>query len=86
MKPVPETLLSRPSYDDHRVVLPAIIGTGATGLNWSSDVSTLCQRNWSFLVSVTRGWNKTAGSLMENALPAIHSSMNPNMHLNLSSL
>ena len=37
---------------DYRVRLPAAVATGATDLNWSSDVRTLCQRFGSLFVSI----------------------------------
>ena len=36
----------------HCAGLPAAVVTGATDFNWSSAVSTACQRTWSFFVSI----------------------------------
>ncbi len=37
---------------DQYAGVPATIGDGVANLNWSSDVSTLCQRPGSFFVSI----------------------------------
>ena len=37
---------------NHCTGLPATGGTGAADFNWSSSVSTLCQRTWFFFVSI----------------------------------
>jgi hypothetical protein len=38
---------------DYCAGLPATVGTGATNFNWSSAVSTPCQRILSFFVSIS---------------------------------
>src|SRR5690242_10444339 len=50
--PVHSTRLNKRAQMDHRAELPATVIAGAVDFNWSSEVNTLCQRTWSFFVSI----------------------------------